>query len=106
LKLFLTEHADSWSWTFGTGDGSALQHPVYTYTTPGQYTVTLNITDTDSGETAELTRTNYITVTPRTLITTSRTISYTYDGMYRLTGAYYSSGENFSYDYDKVGNRQ
>jgi YD repeat-containing protein len=37
------------------------------------------------------------------LITT--TITYTYDGLYRLTEADYSSGENFQYTYDAVGNR-
>jgi RHS repeat-associated protein len=42
--------------------------------------------------------------TPGTgLITT--TITYTYDSLYRLTEADYSSGENFQYVYDAVGNR-
>ena len=50
--------ADAWGWAFGAGDSSVVQHPVYTYTVPGQYTVTLNITDTDSGETAGLTETS------------------------------------------------
>jgi YD repeat-containing protein len=38
-------------------------------------------------------------------ITETRVITYTYDGLYRLTGAEYSSGESFLYDYDKVGKR-
>jgi YD repeat-containing protein len=33
-----------------------------------------------------------------------RTIVYTYDGLYRLTGAGYSSGEQFQYAYDAAGN--
>jgi YD repeat-containing protein len=42
--------------------------------------------------------------TPGTgLITT--TITYTYDSLYRLTEADYSSGEKFEYVYDAVGNR-
>ena len=69
--------ADAWGWAFGAGDGSALQHPVYTYTTPGQYTVTQNITDTDSGETAGLTRTGTITVTSGTPVTPSEKLNFT-----------------------------
>ena len=32
-------------------------------------------------------------------------ITYTYDPLYRLRGAYYSTGEFFAYTYDAVGNR-
>jgi YD repeat-containing protein len=35
----------------------------------------------------------------------TRTITYTYDGLYRLTGTDYSSGEKFGYAYDAVGNQ-
>ncbi|MEW6569469.1 MAG: hypothetical protein AB1449_15150, partial [Chloroflexota bacterium] len=35
----------------------------------------------------------------------SRTISYTYDPLYRLTAADYSDGTYFHYTYDAVGNR-
>jgi RHS repeat-associated protein len=34
----------------------------------------------------------------------THTIVYTYDGLYRLTGAGYSNGEQFQYTYDAVGN--
>jgi hypothetical protein len=37
--------------------------------------------------------------------TTTRVITYTYDKLYRLTDADYSSGEAFTYGYDPVGNR-
>jgi YD repeat-containing protein len=40
-----------------------------------------------------------------TLTETTHTITYTYDGLYRLTEADYSTGENFQYAYDTVGNR-
>jgi RHS repeat-associated protein len=40
-----------------------------------------------------------------TPIITTRIISYTYDHLYRLTGAGYSTGESFAYAYDPVGNR-
>ena len=36
--------ADEWRWTFGTGDTSTAQYPVYTYTQAGTYTVTLRRT--------------------------------------------------------------
>jgi PKD repeat protein len=32
-----------WHWNFGDNSSSTLQHPVYTYTTPGTYTVTLTV---------------------------------------------------------------
>ena len=35
----------------------------------------------------------------------TRVISYSYDPLYRLTSAAYSSGECYQYAYDKVGNR-
>ena len=37
--------------------------------------------------------------------TTRRVISYTYDSLYRLTDAEYSTGEYYQYAYDAVGNR-
>ncbi|MBD3403237.1 S8 family serine peptidase [candidate division GN15 bacterium] len=37
-----------WSWVFGDGGNSTDQNPVYTYTTPGVYDVTLTVTD-DNG---------------------------------------------------------
>ena len=42
----------------------------------------------------------------RPLTTTQRVISYTYDSLYRLITATYSSGEYYHYTYDAVGNRQ
>ena len=39
------------------------------------------------------------------LTTTHRVISYTYDALYRLTDADYSTGEFYQYAYDAVGNR-
>ena len=35
----------------------------------------------------------------------TRGISYTYDPLYRLTAAAYSTGEHYAYQYDPVGNR-
>jgi RHS repeat-associated protein len=46
---------------------------------------------------------NYAGPAPQPLITT--VITYTYDPLYRLTGADYSDGKFFHYTYDPVGNR-
>ncbi len=37
----------SWSWDFGDGNGSAIQHPSHTYDTADTYIVTLTVTDDD-----------------------------------------------------------
>jgi len=37
--------------------------------------------------------------------TLTRTIVYTYDNLYRLTNADYTTGESYAYEYDPVGNR-
>ncbi|MDR2855334.1 MAG: PKD domain-containing protein, partial [Methanomicrobiales archaeon] len=42
----------SWSWKFGDGGVSAEQHPSYTYTAPGTYTVTLTVTNSAGTDTA------------------------------------------------------
>jgi PKD repeat protein len=49
-----------WSWDFGDGATSTLQHPVHTYTIPGNYTVRLSVDDGLSNAT----KPNYIKVTP------------------------------------------
>ncbi|MBK7763626.1 MAG: T9SS type A sorting domain-containing protein [Bacteroidetes bacterium] len=36
--------ASNWTWSFGDGNGSTNQNPVYTYSAPGTYTVTLIVT--------------------------------------------------------------
>jgi outer membrane protein assembly factor BamB len=41
----------SWLWNFGDGQTSNLQNPTHSYTTPGNYTVTLTVTD-NSGNTS------------------------------------------------------
>ncbi|MCM3659930.1 PKD domain-containing protein [Georgenia satyanarayanai] len=37
----------AWAWTFGDGATSTEQHPVHTYAAPGDYTVTLTVTDAE-----------------------------------------------------------
>ncbi|TDK51130.1 PKD domain-containing protein, partial [Algoriphagus formosus] len=41
--------ADSWSWDFGDGGTSSAQNPVHTYTSEGNFTVTLTVTDAATG---------------------------------------------------------
>ena len=41
----------SWLWNFGDGQTSTLQNPTHSYINPGNYTVTLTVTD-DSGNTS------------------------------------------------------
>ncbi len=50
----------SWSWDFGDGITSTSQNPAHAYTTDGQYTVTLIVSNADGSDTA--TKSNYITV--------------------------------------------
>ncbi|MGB9200897.1 chitobiase/beta-hexosaminidase C-terminal domain-containing protein [Methanobacterium sp.] len=40
-----TENPISWYWDFGDGTNSTEQNPTHIYTTPGQYTVTENVTN-------------------------------------------------------------
>ncbi|RYE11822.1 MAG: PKD domain-containing protein, partial [Sphingobacteriales bacterium] len=55
-----TGYPQSWVWDFGNGNSSTLQHPTATYLTPGTYTVTLTVTNTNGSNT--LRRSSYITV--------------------------------------------
>jgi YD repeat-containing protein len=90
-------------WSYGDGVISttlALTH-THAYTRAGVYTVALSVSDGVLTDT--LSRTNYITAGASG--STTRVINYTYDDLYRLTGADYSTGESFAYAYDPVGNR-
>ena len=50
----------NWLWNFGNGNTSTLQNPIASYFTPGNYTITLTVTNAGGSNT--LVRTNYITV--------------------------------------------
>ncbi|MDV2481496.1 PKD domain-containing protein [Methanoculleus sp. Wushi-C6] len=54
------ENPSSWHWSFGDGGTSVEQHPVHTYTLPGNYTVSLSV----DGGLATVTRPGYVRVTP------------------------------------------
>ncbi len=55
-----TNSPTSWSWDFGDGNTSTAQNPANTYSTAGNYTVSLTATNTAGSNTA--TQTGYITV--------------------------------------------
>ncbi|MCP4123888.1 MAG: PKD domain-containing protein [Bacteroidetes bacterium] len=45
-----TESPTEWAWTFGDGGTSELQNPTHTYTSDGDYTVTLTATNDDGSD--------------------------------------------------------
>jgi len=55
-----TGNVTSWAWDFGDGGSSTAENPVYTYATPGTYTVSL--TATSSGGSDTRTKVDYVTV--------------------------------------------
>jgi YD repeat-containing protein len=60
-----------------------------------------SLTATGPGGSDTRARTSYITVSSGGgYTTTTRVITYTYDPLNRLTGAYYSAGGQFQYAYD------
>jgi RHS repeat-associated protein len=97
--------ATSYEWDFGDSATSTLDSPTHVYTATGVYTVSLTATGPSGSDT--LTRTSYVNVSSGTggYTTTTRVITYTYDSLSRLISATYSTGEQFGYGYDEVGNR-
>ena len=75
LAVWFIDHsvlANTHTWDFGDGSGSTLVSPAHLYTSPGTYTVTLNVTGIGGTDSASTT----ITVLPAT----ARTGGYTLDG--------------------------
>ncbi|MDD5188764.1 MAG: DUF3821 domain-containing protein, partial [Methanoregula sp.] len=52
----------NWNWSFGDGNYTSVQNPVYTYPSTGTFTVALNATNASGSNIS--TRANYITVYP------------------------------------------
>jgi len=52
----------SWEWDFGDGNTSSIQNPNHTYNSPGDFTVSLTVSDGTMEDTE--TKTNYISVSP------------------------------------------
>ena len=57
-----------WSWTFGDGTGSSQQNPSHTYSQPGTYDVTLQVSN--AGGSNSFTRLGYVQVAPPSQPTT------------------------------------
>jgi len=53
----------SWNWSFGDGSVSSFQNPDHVYSVPGNYSVSLNVTNATGSNVT--TRTRYITVFPK-----------------------------------------
>jgi len=56
-----SENITDWYWAFGDGTYSSLQNPAHTYSVPGNYTVSLVVTDTSGANATEI-KTNFIVV--------------------------------------------
>ncbi|MBA3532295.1 MAG: SBBP repeat-containing protein [Ardenticatenales bacterium] len=90
----------SYTWNLGDGTvktGAAVTH---TYAQVGTYSVLVTATN----PLTTLTDTLWVEILPP-YTTLERVLTYEYDDLYRLTGADYSTGESFAYQYDAVGNR-
>ncbi|MBA3532836.1 MAG: PKD domain-containing protein, partial [Ardenticatenales bacterium] len=90
------------SYTWNLGDGTVQSGAVvtHTYAQVGTYSVLVTATN----PLTTLTDTLWIEILPP-YTTLARVLTYEYDDLYRLTGADYSTGESFAYQYDAVGNR-
>ena len=73
---------NSWIWDFGTGDGSEVMNPEYTYTEPGTYTVSLTVTGPCGSDTTV--KEDYITIykTVDADFTASPTVAYAGEEIY------------------------
>lgn len=54
-----------WDWDFGNGDKSILRNPIYSYDSPGVYTVRLNITDFAGNKAYDFTKATVINMSKR-----------------------------------------
>ncbi len=91
----------SYTWAFGDDTVGAGAMVTHTYPSAAVYTAMV----TASNSINTLTVTTQATITSVAPVTLTRTITYTYDPLNRLTGATYSTGETYAYQYDAVGNR-
>ena len=64
----------TYAWDFGDGGVSSLQNPTHTYTTPGLYTVSLEV-EGPGGEKTE-TKTGYVSIPPQPDFTSNVTFGY------------------------------
>ncbi|HXH20181.1 MAG TPA: PKD domain-containing protein [Chitinophagales bacterium] len=74
FEVSFNEQADpgvSFSWNFGdpgtANDTSSAANPSYTFQNPGNFNVTLEVTDPNTGCTNTITKNNYVQIQPRTV---------------------------------------
>jgi len=72
-----TESPISWEWNFGDGTNSTEQNPEHTYSTAGNYTVTLKASNANGTDTK--TKTNYINVKKECAVSTAYSTAYISD---------------------------
>jgi PKD repeat protein len=102
--------ATSWSWNFGDSGTSTVQNPSHTYTTAGNYTVTLTAANAYGSDSE--TKTNYITATSQSSYNSEDLVVRTSDarlllfpfenGIFTGTGTQVGHGWNFTHYF--VGN--
>jgi gliding motility-associated-like protein len=69
---------NSWQWDFGAG-GSSLQNPTFTFTAPGNYQVSLVVSNSWGCISEAITRPNYIKVYPRPVPSFTTNTNHTCD---------------------------
>lgn len=109
----LSLDATSWSWTFegGSPNSSTDENPVVTYTTPGQYDVTLTITDSNDNE-KTLLFPDYIIAdpfdisffTPEDWEAPVRFYKLDIDGETKIYQNEFTAGDNVFMDYGVINN--
>jgi len=67
-----TNNPNEWLWSFGDGSQSDEQHPVHTYSEPGQYTVTLVVSNDDGDD--DIVKNQFIHVWPLVEIELTSTV--------------------------------
>ncbi len=89
-----TNTPTSWNWSFGDGSlvNATMQNPVHTYASAGNFTVSLNATNSAGSNT--FTRTNYITVSSAAIIPIANFVGTPTSGTKPLTVKFTDSSTN------------
>lgn len=90
-----------WEWNFGDGNTSTLQNPSHTYTTSGNYNISLTVTDANGCE-RTFTRNSYISVggTPTASFTTTDTFNCAAPFTTTFNSTTPSTGNPLSYNWN------
>jgi PKD repeat protein len=70
---FSTGSPTSWDWDFGDGTSSTDQSPTHVYSTPGQYTISLTVSNSEGSDTDEQTELITVNTLPEISILSSET---------------------------------